>query len=342
VRGPAARRRDGQPGQPDRVVLSARGCDDGILIAVFDLQGSADLLVDDPDRIVALLVDKLGFPPPAERWVHDRPNLGYKAVHCRVNLDVAAAPTTVEVIGPGVYDRSRDPHNAAYFAMQRGRPVKTHGNVVGTADIDAVAARLRGRGLPYRMLEPGEHLKYPILFPGATADPITYDPSVDGGLFLELVALDAFRIPSAPRDQPAPRPGDLVRVSARSWVVADLDAALTALDRNIGWQPDAAVETVEERNCLRATFRPSMPASAAIEIVQPRSRHGDVGGFFAEYGAGPFAHCLGVNDLVAAADRLTARGVAHRVVEGEHGRADRVLVDPRELDGLRFELVGTD
>ena len=30
---------------------------------------------------MALLVGKLGFPVPDPRWVHDRPNLGYKAMH---------------------------------------------------------------------------------------------------------------------------------------------------------------------------------------------------------------------------------------------------------------------
>jgi hypothetical protein len=329
--GTAARRRDRQSGEPDRVVL----------IAVFDLQGSADLLVEDPDRVVALLVEKLGFPSPEDRWVHDRPNLGYKAVHCRVNRDVATAPTTVEVIGPGRYDLSLDAHNAAYFAMQSGRPVKTHGNVVGTADLDDVRERLDRHHLPYRLLEPGEHLTYPILFPGATADPITYDGSVDGGLYLELIALDAFRIPSVPRDPSCATPGALVRVHARSWLVADLDAALVALAENIGWEPDSPVETVEERNHLRATLRPSLDTSAAIEIVQPRSPDGDVGAFFASYGPGPFAHCLGVYDLHETARALADRGVSHRTIQGHRGRADRVLIDADELDGLRFELIET-
>ena len=308
---------------------------------MFDLQGSADLLVEDPDRVVALLVEKLGFPPPEDRWVHDRPNLGYKAVHCRVNRDVAAAPTTVEVIGPGRYDASLDAHNTAYFAMQAGRPVKTHGNVVGTADLDDVRKRLDRRHLPYRLREPGEHLPYPILFPGATADPIAYDRSVDGGLFLELIALDAFRIPSLPRDPPSVAPGALVRVHARSWIVGDLDAALVALAENIGWEPDGPVETVEERNHLRATLRPSMDTSAAIEIVQPLSPDGDVGAFYAAYGPGPFAHCLGVYDLHTTTQALADRRVGHRTIQGHRGRTDRVLIEADELDGLRFELTQT-
>jgi hypothetical protein len=305
---------------------------------VFDLQGSADLLVDDPDRVVALLVEKLGFPVPDPRWVHDRPNLGYKAIHCRVNRDVATAPTTVEVIGPGTYDFSLDAHNAAYFSMQQHRPVKTHGNVAGTADIEDVVSRLGRRHLPFRVLEPGEHLPYPIVFPGATDDPITYDPTVDGGLYLELIALDAFRI-SAPREPTSDlTPGALIRVESRSWIVDDLDATLAALDENIGWQSHDPVQVLPRSNCRRAVFAASTANSAAIEILEARSSDGDVGEFYGSFGAGPYAHCLGVHDVAAAADELSSRAVAFRWLQDDD-RGDRIMVAPSELEGLRFELV---
>jgi hypothetical protein len=305
---------------------------------VFDLQGSADLLVDDPDRIVALLVEKLGFPVPDPRWVHDRPNLGYKAIHCRVNRHVAAAPTTVEVIGPGTYDLSLDAHNAAYFSMQEHRPVKTHGNVVGTADVEDVMRRLGRNHLPFRLLEPGEHLPYPIVFPGATDDPITYDPTVDGGLYLELIALDAFRIPAPSEPTSDLAPGALVRVESRSWIVADLDATLAALDRNIGWQPQDPVQSVPRRNCRRAVLAASTANSAKIEILEARSSDGDVGEFYGSFGPGPYAHCLGVHDVAAAADELCSRHVAFRSVPDDD-RGGRIIVAPSELEGLRFELV---
>jgi hypothetical protein len=304
---------------------------------VFDLQGSADLLVDDPDRVVALLVEKLGFPVPDTRWVHDRPNLGYKAIHCRVNRDVAVAPTTVEVIGPGSYDLSLDAHNAAYHSMQEHRPVKTHGNVVGTADFDGVMRRLGRRRLPFRLLEPGEHLPYPIVFPGGTEAPITYDPTVDGGLYLEVIPLDAFRIPARREPTARPAPGELVRVEARSWIVADLDATLAALDRNIGWPAGGPVRADPQRNCRRAVLSPSTANSAAIEILEARSSDGDVGEFSGKFGPGPYAHRLGVHDLPTAADAFSGRGVAFRWERAEDG--DRLVVAPTELDGLRFELV---
>ena len=67
---------------------------------MFDTLLSADLSVDDPDRVASVLVDKLSLPEPQPSWMHNWPETQYRAYFLRANSRRVGAPTAIEVIGP--------------------------------------------------------------------------------------------------------------------------------------------------------------------------------------------------------------------------------------------------
>ena len=89
---------------------------------------------------------------------------------------------------------------------------------------------------------------------------------------------------------------------------------------------------------LYAYLQPDMPASAALELVEPISEHGRHGAFFARWGVGPHAIRIGVNGLGAKADDLNGRGTPF--TEADTPAGDPVLVVEGEtLAGAIIELV---
>jgi len=307
---------------------------------MFDVQGSADVLVRDPDSIVDLFVSKLDFPAPKPRWIHDWPERGYKAVHCRVNPTVREAPTTVEVIGPGPY-QPEDPHNAAYFALQSPRPMMTHGTVVGTDDFEELVNRLRSRGVPFRHHAPQEVLAAPVIWPGVTYDPFRYDPTYDGGLFLEIIPLSAFRLPEGTADTPVVpecEEGAVVRVLSRAFLVDDIYASLKAVETNIGWTSDAPVVEETADGCLQAFILPTIRTSSALELLQPLNPDLPIGQYYGTFGAGVHRLRFAVRGLDAKAAALDARDVHYVHSRLDDGR-ERLAVDPEELQGIHVEFL---
>jgi hypothetical protein len=246
------------------------------------------------------------------------------------------APTLFEVIGPAPANGPApagvppaDANLAVCVALQGPRPVYTHATVFGTRNFSGVVAQLRANGTRHRVDPVTAELPFPRLFVGMTAEePTTYEPGVDGGLFVEIVPLDVVGARPAPAG--VHPPGTMVRIVARTFLVDDLDATLTALRRSLGWPDGAAVE--EGPDGRRATLVPTLPTSASLELVEPTA--GRLGEFFGRYGPGPHAIRIGVHGLEVKLDELRARGVRHHVV----GPGPTVEVDPDALGGIVVEL----
>src|SRR5262249_42730599 len=121
-------------------------------------------------------------------------------------------------------------------AAQGDRPAKLHSTPVGVADLEEVIGRLDRTAGRYRLHEPTPALPFRPLSVGYPGDGAgRYDPGTDGGLSLELVPAAAHRLPGDPG--PAPdrrRDGRVIRVAARTILVADLAATLGALERHFG------------------------------------------------------------------------------------------------------------
>ena len=101
---------------------------------------SADIPVTDPDRVAALFVDKLGFPQWRTNWVHDWTDLRYRAYFLRPQLNRAAAPTAIEIIGlhPELgYDQWPTGLRGGH-ELQGDRPMKTHNSVFSVSDLRGV------------------------------------------------------------------------------------------------------------------------------------------------------------------------------------------------------------
>src|SRR5262249_15277486 len=142
-------------------------------------------------------------------------------------------------------------------------------------------------------------LPFPRLFLGMTADDLTgYDSAVDGGLFVEVVPFDVVNARAAPV---APLvPGTMVRIVARTFLLADLDATLAALRCTLGWPDHIDIEMRPDGR--RVVLAPTLPESASLELVEPTG--GRLGDFYDRYGAGPHAVRIGVRGLEVKLEEL--------------------------------------
>jgi hypothetical protein len=307
---------------------------------VFDALVTADVLVDDVDATVARLVEVLGLPDPKPSWTHDFPGYTYKATFCRIHPSLTVAPTLFEVIAPAPSDGpapagvpSVDANLEACVALQGPRPVHTHATVFATRDFPALVSRLEANDVRHRIDPVTTELPFPRLFLGMTADDITaYDPAVDGGLFVEVVPFDV--VTGHPSPVAPFAPGTMVRIVARTFLVADLDATLAALRHTLGWPGAVGIE--ERPDGRRVVLVPTLAESASLELVEPTG--GRLGDFFDRYGPGPHAIRIGVQGLDAKLDELRARGVGYEVV----AEGPIVEVDPDPLGGIVVELCELD
>ncbi|MGE0880980.1 MAG: hypothetical protein AB7L13_11570 [Acidimicrobiia bacterium] len=307
----------------------------------FDLLLSADLSVDDADRVAALLVAKLGLPQPAASWVHDWPETEYKAYFLRTNPRRIGAPTAIEIIGPHPAT-GFSPHLGATHRRQGDRPVKTHSTVFSVPDVLAVSARLTAKQVPHWLrLDEDQPNSFPRIWVGQSGDePEFYDASFDAGLVVEYVPTGVLGLrPDAlePVVDTSIAAGAPVRVASRSFVVDRLDAAVEVLDRVLDLRPEAVFESDADA-CRVAEYRGTIAAGASLRLLEPTGA-GIAHDFLDKWGAGAFTIAIAVNGLAAAAAGLTERGVSFVRVAGGGREADRLRVDPAELDGAVFEFV---
>jgi hypothetical protein len=289
---------------------------------VIDLLMSGDLLLDDRggvDRLVQLLVERMGLPEQRPSWGHDSPD--YKAMFFRVHRRLVVAPTTIEILSGGAV-------NEGALQAQRHRPVRTHATVFASRTFDDVVAHVERAGVRHVLYPPDEALPFGRLWLGVGSDGSEYQSDVDGGLRIEVIPYDGLRIPEVPFDEPR-SPGSYERMVARTFIVEDVPWTLERMEASLGWNGGA--EVVDGAYGPTAVIRPTLDTSAVLELVQP-TRPGPPLDFFQRYGAGPYSIRLGVHGLDVALADLTRRGTAFRL-DGEVA-----TVDPAALDGAVVEL----
>jgi hypothetical protein len=150
------------------------------------------------------------------------------------------------------------------------------------------------------------------------------------------------QLPADTAFAPEPRdsgPGEMVRVTARGYIVRDLDDTLRRLDRNFGWEPPGAVEALADAGYRRARLTFGMPHSASLDVIQPTQWDSPTGHYLHNWGPGPYSFRIAVTGLAAKADDLRERGTDFEWVEAssEVGGRSLIRVDPEAIDGLVAE-----
>jgi hypothetical protein len=308
---------------------------------MFDCLVTADLSTEHPDRVAKLVVDVIGLPPWQPNWVHNCPEDLYRAYFLRAQHDRAMAPTAFEVIGPHP-DSGWLEHLRVVHHMQGTRTMKTHATVFSVPDPEVYAKRFHDASVPYFSHDnPNGSVNFVRMFPGQTRDPFSYDPSVDAGLFAEIVPTTSMRLrPEAlvPPTVPDVAPGLPVRVASRSFLVDDLDHTLRVVSSLLGWEPAEPIIRSVQSGATVATLRGLLPGSASLELLQPTDA-GRVGDYYSQHGAGAYRITFAVNGLEAAASRLDDIGATWEQVDGRGTEPERLVINPAAVEGAVIDLV---
>lgn len=302
---------------------------------MFDFLASADLLVKSSQPALDKLSPILGLYEPRGVFHQAWRKWGFDARWCRVNLDVATAPTHVEIIAP-YGDPDPDlthPFMAEIYADQEPRLYRSHSTPIAVEDLEGLITRLVASGVRFRIDEPAAELPFRRVWMGRNhQNPGRYDPSADGGLLLEFVPTASFGFPVPGPDHVAkePKPGHpALRIARRTMLIPDLSESLKQLEHSTGLTPAGPIESFDGGLRTRLSF--SHPRSAVLEVVQsndPDSRHGR---YYSRWGAGPFGMTVEVESLDVARDHLKEVGAAFSELDG------LIAVDPEETLGMNVE-----
>lgn len=320
---------------------------------MFELLMSADMMLPDPDGMAELLVSKLGVHghPKWRQAFADHP---YIAHFLRVHKSLAVAPTRIE---PQVHLDKPNPGDPLFHefldslkAYQGAhRPMLTHSIVVAThgAKFDLLMEKLMRRRLRFRLAQRTPDMPFDRMWMGVTPEDPHYEPSVDGGLCIEVMPIEPLQMPPDTFATPAPQPrelepGQMVRVSARGFLVRNLDETLRRCSANLDWEPQEPVETLVREGYRRATMDFTLPNSASLDVIEATRWNSDAGRYVNTWGPGPYYIRIAVNGLAAKAEDLKARGVQFSWVEESEavGGKPLIRIDPAELRGQVFEFEG--
>ncbi|MDB5424606.1 MAG: hypothetical protein JWQ29_2022 [Phenylobacterium sp.] len=317
---------------------------------MFDFLLSADMMVSDPDKMAALLVDKLGiYGHPNWRQAFD--NHPYIAHFLRVHKSLAMAPTRIEPQGHLDLPNPGDPMFHDFLESLKAyqgehRPMLTHSIVLvaPVVELSALIERLYRRRQPFRLAQRTPELPFDRLWVGVTPEQPYYEPSVDGGLCIEVIATEPTRMPAEAFANPPPEPvgfkdGEMVRVTARGFIVRDLDDTLARCSANLDLEPSGEVEQLRGEGYRRARMGFRLPHSAFLDVVEPTRWDSDTGLYLHNWGPGPHFTRIAVVGLAAKAEELKSKGVKHTWIEESDAVGGRPLikVDPAELEGQVFE-----
>ncbi len=317
---------------------------------MFELLMSADMMLPDPDGMTALLVSKLG--------IHQHPNWRqafeghpYIAHFLRVHKSLAVAPTRIE---PQVHLDRPNPGDPMFHDFLeslrdfqgRHRPMVTHSIVLTChgAKFDLLVEKLMRRRLRFRMAQRTVDMPFDRLWLGVTPEDPHYEPSVDGGLCIEVMPIEPLQLPTEAFATPAPqardpKPGDMIRVSSRGYIVRNLDETLRRVSANLDWEPEAPVEALTREGYRRATMGFTLPNSASLDVIEATRWNGEAGVYLNSWGPGPYYIRIAVNGLAAKAEDLKARGTRFTWIEESEAVDGKPLIriDPTELRGQLFE-----
>ncbi len=310
---------------------------------------TADMMVPDPDGMTEKLHSKLGIHKH-KNWRQAFEEHAYIAHFLRVSKAWAVAPTRVE---PQVHLDKHNPgdpmfrehlHSLAQYQGEH-RPIQTHSIVLAmkTENLERLIEKLHRRRLPFRLARRTPDMDWDRLWVGLTPENPRYEPSVDGGLCLEMIGAEPLQLPpemhANPPPQPKdPKPGDNIRVTARGFIVRNLDDTLRRCSANLDWEPNGPVRELTQAGYRRAQMSFDMPHSASFDIVEPTRWNSDIGYYLHNWGPGPHYIRLSTYGLEAKAADLTERGVKFSWVRDcESVGGDLIRIDPEELDGQIFE-----
>jgi hypothetical protein len=317
---------------------------------MFELLLSADMMISDPDGMTELLVDKLGIYKH-ERWRQAFDHHPYIAHFLRVHKSLAVAPTRVE---PQVHLDRPNPGDPLFHDFLQSleayqgkhRPLQTHSIVLAMhgPKFDKFVDKLMRRRLPFRMAQRTPEMPFDRLWIGCTPEDPRYRPDTDGGLCIEVMPVEPLQMPADTFADPAPqprelKPGEMVRVTARGFLVRDLDDTLRKVSKNLDWEPVGQVELLTGEGYRRARMGFTLKNSASLDVIEATKWDSDAGLYVNNWGPGPYYIRIGVNDLAAKAEDLRARGTRFTwVAESEAvGGRSLIRVDPQELRGQIFE-----
>lgn len=317
---------------------------------MFELLMSADMMLPDPDGMTELLVSKLG--------IHQHPNWRqafeghpYIAHFLRVHKSLAVAPTRIE---PQVHLDKPNPGDPMFHDFLeslrdfqgRHRPMVTHSIVLTChgAKFDLLVEKLMRRRLRFRMAQRTSDMPFDRLWLGVTPEDPHYEPSVDGGLCIEVMPIEPLQLPAEAFATPAPqardpKPGDMIRVSSRGYIVRNLDETLCRLSTNLDWEPEGPVEALTREGYRRATMGFTLPNSASLDVIEATRWNGEAGVYLNSWGPGPYYIRIAVNGLAAKAEDLKARGTRFSWIEESEAVDGKPLIriDPSELRGQLIE-----
>ena len=313
---------------------------------MYELLMSADMMVPHPDATARMLVDRLGLATHPN-WRQAFPDHPYVAWFLRTHKSLAVAPTRIEPQGhldrPNTGDPLFPEHLHSLIDFQGpARPVKTHSTVLIVDDLRPVVERLEAQKQPFRIARITPEMTWDRLWVGVTPEHCQYEPSVDGGLCLEIMECWPLQMPESAWEAPEPRdakPGDMVRITSRGYIVRDLDDTLARIDRNLGLVPEGPVERLDDEGYRHASIGFNMRHSAKLDLIQPTDFRSLTGYYLHNWGPGPYSFRISVVGLEAKAEDLRARGTNFEWVESSSAVDGRSLirVDPESLDGLVCE-----
>jgi hypothetical protein len=313
---------------------------------VFTMLLSGDMMVPDADRMAKLLVDKVGLIGHPN-WRQAFPSHPYVAHFLRTHKSLAVAPTRVEPQGHLDFPNEGDPMFPVFLHSLEEfqgvfRPIKTHATVLITDDLPGTIQRLHEKKLPFRIARLTPEMPFDRLWVGCTPEDPRYEPSVDGGLCIEIMGYDPLQMPEAVRSSPPPeardaQPGDLSRVVARGFLVRDLEDVLYRLSENLDWEPTGPVEVLEQDGVRRARMGFEIGHSATVDLLEPTRWDSEAGRYLYNWGPGPYYVRLSAHGLDAKAADLDERGTRYTRVDSSDGPLLRI--DPEELDGILIEIV---
>jgi hypothetical protein len=316
---------------------------------MFELLLSADMMLEDPDGMADLLESKLGIYKH-ENWRQAFDNHPYIAHFLRVHKSLAVSPTRVEPQwhldrpnpgDPMFHDflESLKKHQGAH------RPMITHSIVLAMhgSKFNDFVEKLVHRKLPFRMAQRTPEMPFDRLWLGATPEDPIYTPGVDGGLCIEVMPTEPLQMPAetyaeTPAEPRNSKPGDMVRVTARGFLVRDLDHTLACLSNNLDWEA-SSVDNIKGEGYRRAVMPFTVANSAALHVIEPTQWDSEAGLYINNWGPGLYYIRIGVNDLAAKAEDLKQRNVKFTWIEQSDATGGRPLIkiDPSELRGQLFE-----
>ena len=317
---------------------------------MFELLMSADMMVSDPDAMAAQLVSKLGIHGHAN-WRQAFADHPYIAHFLRVHKSLAVSPTRVEPQGHLDKPNLGDPMFHDFLESLKAyqgphRPMLTHSIVLATHGhkFDLLMEKLMRRRLRFRMAQRTPAMPFDRMWMGVTPEDPRYEPSVDGGLCIEVMPIEPLQMPADTFATPAPQPrelapGQMVRVTSRGFIVRNLDETLRRCSANLDWEPYGQVEALHREGYRRATMDFTLPNSATLDVIEATRWNGDAGVYLNSWGPGPYYIRISVNGLKAKAEDLKARGTAFDWIEESEAVDGKPLirVHPSELQGQLFE-----